>query len=116
MSDVGITGHAGAVLGQISAALSPSQHENWLKALREKEAELNRQDQPFLNSSALPIHPLRLARGIQEFMAEDTIFIADRGDVVTMAASVILPRRPESWLDPGPLGTLGVGTSFAIAA
>jgi len=33
-----------------------------------------------------------------------------------MAASVILPRRPGSWLDPGPLGTLGVGTPFAIAA
>ncbi|MDQ5986683.1 MAG: Acetolactate synthase large subunit IlvG [Syntrophus sp. SKADARSKE-3] len=114
--DVGITGHARAVLGQIAAALMSSKHKNWLKALREKEAELSRQDQPFLNSSAQPIHPLRLAREIQAFMAEDAIFIADGGDVVTMAASVIVPQRPGSWLDPGPLGTLGVGTPFAIAA
>ncbi len=114
--DVGIAGHGGAILGQMAAALSPSRHENWLKLLREKEAELAEKDRPFLYSEATPIHPLRLAREIQEFMAEDAIFIADGGDVVTMAASIILPRRPGSWLDPGPLGTLGVGTPFAIAA
>jgi acetolactate synthase-1/2/3 large subunit len=114
--DVGITGHGGAILGQMTAALSPSQHESWLKLLSEKEVELTEKDRPFLYSDATPIHPLRLAREIQEFMAEDAIFIADGGDVVTMAASTILPRRPGSWLDPGPLGTLGVGTPFAIAA
>lgn len=114
--DVGIVGHAGAILGQITAVLSPSQRENWLKALQEKETELMEKERPFLYSDATPIHPLRLAREIQEFMAEDAIFIADGGDVVTMAASIVLPRRPGSWLDPGPLGTLGVGTPFAIAA
>ena len=50
--------------------------------------------------------------GIQD----DTIFIADGGDVVTMSAGVIRTRKPGHWLDPGPLGTLGVGTPFAIAA
>ncbi|MFA5182899.1 MAG: thiamine pyrophosphate-binding protein [Syntrophales bacterium] len=114
--DVGITGHAGAVLGQLTAALAPSQRENWRKALQEKETELTEKDRPFLYSDATPIHPLRLAREIHEFMAEDAIFIADGGDVVTMAASIVLPRRPGSWLDPGPLGTLGVGTPFAVAA
>ena len=33
-----------------------------------------------------------------------------------MSASVIQPRQPGQWLDPGPLGTLGVGMPFAIAA
>jgi acetolactate synthase-1/2/3 large subunit len=49
-------------------------------------------------------------------MREDAIFIADGGDVVTMSAAVVTPGRPGRWLDPGPLGTLGVGTPFAIAA
>jgi acetolactate synthase-1/2/3 large subunit len=35
---------------------------------------------------------------------------------VTISANVIHPRRPGQWLDPGPLGTLGVGMPFAIAA
>jgi len=33
-----------------------------------------------------------------------------------MSASVLTPGRPGRWLDPGPLGTLGVGTPFAVAA
>ncbi len=44
------------------------------------------------------------------------MFIGDGGDVVTISASAIHPRRPGHWMDPGPLGTLGVGTPFAIAA
>jgi acetolactate synthase-1/2/3 large subunit len=59
---------------------------------------------------------LRLAREIKDFMAEDAVFIADGGDVVTLSAGVITPCKPGRWLDPGPLGTLGVGTPFAIAA
>jgi acetolactate synthase-1/2/3 large subunit len=73
-------------------------------------------DRPFLDSDAVPIHPLRLAREINSFMTEDAIFIADGGDVVTMSASIVTPCIPGHWLDPGPLGTLGVGTPFAIAA
>ena len=33
-----------------------------------------------------------------------------------MAAKVVTLNRPGSWLDPGPLGCLGVGAPFAIAA
>ncbi len=64
----------------------------------------------------MPIHPLRLAKEINDFLTEDSIFIGDGGDIVTISASVIQTRRPGQWLDPGPLGTLGVGMPFAIAA
>ena len=33
-----------------------------------------------------------------------------------MAARVLAPERPGHWLDPGPLGCLGVGAPFALAA
>ncbi|MEX1157704.1 MAG: thiamine pyrophosphate-dependent enzyme [Thermomicrobiales bacterium] len=36
--------------------------------------------------------------------------------MVKISASAIQPRQPGHWMDPGPLGTLGVGTPFAIAA
>jgi len=64
----------------------------------------------------VPIHPLRLAKEINDFLTEDTIFIGDGGDVVTISASVIQPYRPGQWLDPGPFGCLGVGPPFALAA
>ncbi|MEI8173204.1 MAG: thiamine pyrophosphate-binding protein [Deltaproteobacteria bacterium] len=114
---VGIQGDAKASLSQLIAAISPLAHDrSWTGELRQMEKTLIEKDRPFLDSDASPIHPLRLAREIRDFMAEDAIFIADGGDVVTISASVIIPGRPGRWLDPGPLGTLGVGTPFAIAA
>ena len=115
--DIGIQGDVKAVLAQLAAAVSPpGRSDSWIEELRQIEDDLREKDRPFLDSDAIPIHPLRLAREIRDFMAEDAIFIADGGDVVTMSAGVITPCKPGRWLDPGPLGTLGVGTPFAIAA
>ncbi len=36
--------------------------------------------------------------------------------MVTISAQAVRPRRPGQWMDPGALGSLGVGTGFAIAA
>src|SRR5262249_17455202 len=88
----------------------------WLGHLRAAEQKALEKDLPLLNSDAVPIHPLRLAREINDFLTDESIFIGDGGDVVTFSASAIQTRRPGQWLDPGPLGTLGVGMPFAIAA
>lgn len=115
--EVPIHGDPGAVLEQLSDAVSRSRvRQEWIDELAAIEALAAEHDLPFLNSDAVPIHPLRLAREINEFIRADTIFIADGGDVVTMAAGVVRTCRPGNWLDPGPLGTLGVGAPFAIAA
>lgn len=115
--NIGIQGDIKAVLAQLTAAISKTaQNRSWLEELCRIENALMEKDRPFLDSDAVPIHPLRLARDINSFMAEDAIFIADGGDVVTMSASIVTPCVPGHWLDPGPLGTLGVGTPFAIAA
>ncbi|HEY7954072.1 MAG TPA: thiamine pyrophosphate-dependent enzyme, partial [Polyangia bacterium] len=53
---------------------------------------------------------------IADAVDENTILIGDGGDCVAMAAKVLAPERPGHWLDPGPLGCLGVGAPFAIAA
>jgi acetolactate synthase-1/2/3 large subunit len=116
--DVGIAGDAAAVLGQLADAL-PAVKDSpraWLEQLRAAEWKALQKDLPHLNSDAVPIHPLRLAREINDFLTEDSIFIGDGGDVVTISAGVIQTRRPGQWLDPGPLGTLGVGMPFALAA
>ncbi len=115
--DLGIVGDAGAVLEQLTAAVEPNRAaRDWLKQLREIEAKRLEEQQQLLNSDAVPIHPLRLAREINDFLLDDTMFVADGGDVVTISASTIQPRQPGHWMDPGPLGTLGVGTPFALSA
>jgi len=116
--DLGICGDAAAILTQLTDALGSqgSKSDDWLRALREVEEKSASQAAAGLNSDQVPIYPLRLCKEINDFLTEDTIFIGDGGDIVTMSASVIRTHKPGHWLDPGPLGTLGVGAPFAIAA
>lgn len=67
-------------------------------------------------SDQVPIHAERLCHEIAEFVDDDMIVIGDGGDIVAKTAKVLrLPTRG-FWMDPGPLGTLGVGMPFALAA
>jgi acetolactate synthase-1/2/3 large subunit len=117
--DVGITGDSAAVLSQLAAAVKKvpvAQSQSWLEHLRGVEQKAVEEELPSRNSDAMPIHPLRLAKEVNDFLTEDTIVVADGGDVVSLAAGVIERHKPGHWLDPGPLGTLGVGMPFALAA
>ncbi|HOV84998.1 MAG TPA: thiamine pyrophosphate-binding protein [Syntrophobacteraceae bacterium] len=115
--EVPIQADSSAVLEELAQRVSASaESEHWPTELRGREADLEAQDRGSLHSDAVPIHPLRLAREIDEFLGDESVVIVDGGDVVTMSASVIRARKPGHWLDPGPLGTLGVGTPFAVAA
>ena len=115
--DVCVEGNAGAVLEQLLVELGDARpdHNSWLKALREEEEKTLAARQEFLNSDAIPIHPLRLCKEMAEFVDENTIVIGDGGDIVNLAAQVLPINYPGQWYDPGPMGTLGVGTGFAMA-
>ena len=67
-------------------------------------------------SASSPPHPLRVCAELNRFLKPETIVIGDGGDFVATAAYALHVRRPGLWLDPGPLGTLGVGPGFAMAA
>ena len=118
---LGLVGDVGAILAAVSQAASPTNNgaakrEPWLKALREEEQRLVDERLPRLLKDTAPIHPLRLAHEINQFLTENTLFIGDGGDVVTFSGGVVQPKGPGLWMDPGPLGTLGVGVPFAMAA
>ena len=72
-----------------------------------------------LNSDEVPIDPQRMCRELRDWMAErsdEFITIGDGGDIVATAAKILPVPREGAWMDPGPLGTLGVGMPFALAA
>ncbi len=69
-----------------------------------------------MNSTDVPINPLRFSKELARSITETTTVVCDGGDIVGTAAKVVDVWRPGHWMDPGPLGTLGVGPSFAIAA
>ena len=69
-------------------------------------------------SDAVPIETPRFCQEIADFVGEDDemIVIGDGGDVVAASAKVVPIPKKGHWMDPGPLGTLGVGMPFALAA
>ncbi len=120
--DVGLVGHPGAIMAQIQEYM-PEYSQNtltkrheWVESLAAKEDEKYEKLLPTFKSDNKPIHPYRVAYEINEFLSDDTIFIGDGGDVVTISAQAVRPRNAGQWMDPGALGSLGVGTGFAIAA
>lgn len=121
--DLGIAGDPGAVCkaalqaasGQIKNGKRQVRKE-WMKTLNAAEDEALKKLMPMFKSERTPIHPYRVAWEINEFLTDDTIYVGDGGDVVTISAQAVRPRRPGNWMDPGALGSLGVGTGFAMAA
>ena len=120
---LGIVGDPGAVLGAVlDAANSRIKNDKraarraWMKELSAAEDAATEKLMPLFKSDSRPIHPYRVAWELNEFLGDDTIYIGDGGDVVTISAQAVRPRKPGQWMDPGALGSLGVGTGFALAA
>ena len=119
---LGLVGDPGAVLAAVHAATT-GRNDNgadrrvaWLDELRAAEGKATDKLMPLFLSDSSPIHPYRVAWEINEFLNEDTVYIGDGGDVVTISAQAVQPRAPGNWMDPGALGSLGVGTGFAMAS
>src|SRR4029077_4068656 len=121
--DLGLVGDPGAILGAVLQAASGrlksdkrDSRREWMKKLTAAEAAAGEKLLPLFHSENTPIHPYRVAYELNEFLADNTIYIGDGGDVVTISAQAVRPRGPGQWMDPGALGSLGVGTGFALAA
>ncbi len=120
---LGLVGHPGTILGAVLDAASAridagkrQARKQWMQQLQEAEASATEKLMPVFKSDSVPIHPYRVAWEINEFLTDDTIYIGDGGDVVTISAQAVRPRQPGNWMDPGALGSLGIGTGFAMAA
>jgi acetolactate synthase-1/2/3 large subunit len=90
---------------------------DWHEILRARDAE---REGSIREQAAETTHgglnPLGVCRALESALAENSVVVADGGDFVSTASYILRPRRPLSWLDPGPFGTLGVGAGFALAA
>ena len=59
------------------------------------------------------MHPNRLLAALREKLPDDAVIVADGGDFLSFAR-VGLPTS--TYLDPGSLGCIGIGTPFGVAA
>ncbi len=120
---LGLVGDCGAILGAVRDAASgridkglAQKRKAWMEELRKAEETATQKLMPLFKSDSRPIHPYRVAWELNEFLGDDTVYIGDGGDVVTISAQAVRPRKPGQWMDPGALGSLGIGTGFALAA
>jgi len=111
-----LVGDVGLSMSQLAASAQLLPAGAWLEYIREQERKGHERDRAALNSDATPIHPMRFCREIRDFLDEDTTVVGDGGDIVSYAGRVISVSKPGYWLDAGPMGTLGTGTGFGMAA
>ena len=89
----------------------------WVDSVRKAHQEGKAMAKANWESDQIPIHPLRLAREINEFMdQEDDVVVADGGDTTTWMGMTRTVRRPGHYLDYGLFGSLAVGLPYANAA
>ena len=118
-ADAYVVGNLAQSFDAMSASLDaePVDFSEWRDQLRAREDELETDFASQLDSDEVPIDPLRLCREIRDFVSDrDVILIGDGGDIVAQASKVLPVPEENCWMDPGPLGTLGVGMPFALAA
>jgi acetolactate synthase-1/2/3 large subunit len=121
-ADVGLVGNLASsfemLLEELKNTGTQLEFSGWRDQLRSVEEEEESKVQASLNSDEAPVHELRMCREVRDWLAslDDVIVIGDGGDIVATAAKVIPVPREGAWMDPGPLGTLGVGMPFALAA
>lgn len=116
VADVAICASTRVILEALSEGLQGMDYSSWRDEVDEIEAPARDDLAKWQAINEAPINHFRMGAAINNFIDENTILIGDGGDIVSACAKVIDVTLPGQWLDPGPLGCLGVGAPFAIAA
>ena len=118
--EVEVFADTGAALQAILDAAGnrmPAADPRWLAGLREQhQARSAKLADSMRAAPAGPdglMHPNRVLAALRDALPADAIVVADGGDFLSFAR-VGLPAA--TYLDPGSLGCIGVGTPFGIAA
>jgi acetolactate synthase-1/2/3 large subunit len=118
--EVGVVGDTALVLDGLARRLegTPASEgrDAWIAEIAEEEAKKIAKMSAQLEADDDPPNPLRVCAEVDKRLADDAIVVGDGGDFVATAAYTLHLHRPFSWMDPGPLGTLGVGPGYAMAA
>jgi acetolactate synthase-1/2/3 large subunit len=115
-ADVAVHSDPGLFLAALRDAAKSKDYGAWLSTLRAEEQSRQQKLEAEIASSGDPPNPLRVCAEIGARLGPEDIVIGDGGDFVATAANVIPLAWPQLWMDPGPLGTLGIGPGFAMAA
>lgn len=115
-ADVALVADARLVLEALAEGLQGIRYDAWLDQVRAWEEQKRSRQAEWEALNDVPVNHFRFGAEVNRFIDEDFIVVGDGGDIVSASAKVLDITLPGQWLDPGPLGCLGVGAPFAIAA
>ena len=96
---------------------APAADREWAQTVRNKHVERTGKLLTSMRNAAPGsdgrMHPNRLLAALRDALPADAVIVADGGDFLSFAR-VGVPAN--TYLDPGSLGCIGVGTPFGIAA
>jgi acetolactate synthase-1/2/3 large subunit len=114
--DLGVQSDTGLFLAALEKALPEKAPGDWIAEVGEADREKIGKMEAEMGLDDDPPNPLRVCAEVAKYVEDDTIVVGDGGDFVATAAYTLPVRWPGVWMDPGPLGTLGVGPGYAMAA
>ena len=119
--EIGIVGDTGLVMADMLDALKErgtalAPRTEWLAEVRAFETGMRARIDDEAQSADVPVNPLRLCKELSDALDDRAVVIGDGGDIVGTGAKILDVGGMGQWMDPGPLGTLGVGPAFAMAA
>ena len=123
--DLAVVSDAGALLEVLNGIIDEKgikdtltkKFAGWAAELKQAEKDGKDQARPDWESGNVPIHPMRLAREVDEFMSrEDDIVVGDGGDTQIWMGMTRTIRKPGHYLDSGLYGCLAVGLPYANTA
>lgn len=114
--DLGIQADVGHFLEALCERAGAKTAPMWVQELDEVEQKKRASIREEIDTSRNPPNPLRVCHELGKRLGKSDIVIGDGGDFVASAANVLPLEWPQLWMDPGPLGTLGIGPGYALAA
>ena len=121
--EIGIFGDAKTVMSQFASevenmpsAFDGSLESPWILNLQKTQEQKEVANFNVLNSSQVPIHPLRLCKEITEFVDRDAIIAVDGNEILHFARQSIPTYYPGHRLNSGVTGTMGVGLPYGLGA
>jgi acetolactate synthase-1/2/3 large subunit len=114
--DLGVQSDVGYFLEALCDQASAKTAPLWMQELEEVEQQKRASLREEIEAHKNPPNPLRVCHELGKRLGKSDIVIGDGGDFVASAANVLPLEWPQLWMDPGPLGTLGIGPGYALAA
>ena len=117
--DLGIVADAKIALGALTSAAKEAGvqgSESWIARLSESHQAKEQQSREVAESDASPIHPLRVANEIRDYVDRDAIVSIDGMETLNFGRQWIPSYTEGARLNSGPNGCMGVGIPFAMGA